>query len=46
MLTLKKCRDILRVGEEFSDDEIEELQELMRALITYKLDEKSPEVSL
>ena len=44
MLALKKCRDILGVGDEISDDEIEELQKLMRVLIEYKLDEKSPEV--
>jgi|GEM_PF-5006730 len=41
MLDVQKCREILGVGEEVSDEEIEEFEKRLRAIAELFIDEES-----
>ena len=46
MLSLEKCREILEVGEEVSNEEIEGFQVVMRGLVNLMYDEELKEATL
>ena len=41
MLSVEKCREILGVGEEVSDDEIQECERNLRAIAELLIEEES-----